>query len=266
MRFGYLARVITALALLVLAVFTLKVFFHQPVTVVDPHVVGKQALPQKALLPDFAAISDIREKKRAFFDFIRPGVRAANRDIALNRQFLLDLQHKLKIEENFEISPSSYQRYSELAQYYQHKSNDVNADSIAKLLSRVDIIPEELVMVQAANESGWGTSRFARLGLNFFGQWCFTQGCGLIPQSRNEGANHEVRVFDSVDQSIASYLRNLNTHPAYQHLREIRLELRQNNLEVNPEHLAPGLLNYSERQHDYVIELLQMLRHNKAFL
>ena len=44
---------------------------------------------------------------------------------------------------------------------------------IARLMRRVDIIPIELVLMQAANESAWGTSRFAQKGYNFFGLWCF---------------------------------------------------------------------------------------------
>ena len=42
--------------------------------------------------------------------------------------------------------------------------------------------------MQAANESAWGTSRFARIGLNFFGQWCYSKGCGMVPKRRNTGA------------------------------------------------------------------------------
>jgi len=268
MRFGFVARVTLAFALLVLFVFGLKVFYYQESAYVEPGIVKKQPITKDSRLPDFAAISDVREKKRAFFAFIRPGVSSANRQIALKRQFLLDIalqisQQSLSFDE---LSPGEIARIQGIAREFKIRQSVNTPALLNKLLSRVDIIPNELVMVQAANESGWGTSRFARLGLNFFGQWCFTKGCGLVPAARNEEASHEVEVFDSVDASIASYLRNLNTHAAYAHLRAIRADLRRNNLEVKAEHLAPGLLNYSQRQQDYVIELLQMLNHNKAYL
>ncbi|MFM9673737.1 glucosaminidase domain-containing protein, partial [Streptomyces galilaeus] len=81
-------------------------------------------------------------------------------------------------------------------------------------LRRVDIIPKELALMQAANESAWGTSRFARIGLNFFGQWCYSQGCGMIPNRRNSGAAHEVAAFKSVRDAVSSYFKNINTHAA----------------------------------------------------
>lgn len=267
MRFGFVARVTLALGLLVLGVFTLKVLFFKDLEPEIVEVVKKQPIDKIQKLPDFAAITDVRERKKAFFDFIRPGVIQANRAIALQRQYLIDLTVKLKEGLLWQdLSEQQLERIAKIAQVYKVKEPINSPKGLEVLLIRVDTIPKELVMVQAANESGWGTSRFARLGLNFFGQWCFSKGCGLVPSSRNKDASHEVRVFDSVDASIASYLSNINTHPAYAHLREIRLELRKNNLPVKAEFLAPGLLNYSERQQDYVVELLQMLRHNKAYL
>lgn len=267
MRFGFVARITLALALLVLVVFTLKLFFYEPNKASQPALAIKQDIAHDLKLPDFAAITDIREKKRAFFDFIRPGIISANRKIAIDRQFLLDTAQQLHSGVQWQDIPShQLKRIATISSAYRMQTLVDTKASLNKLLHRVDTIPKELVMVQAANESGWGTSRFATRGLNFFGQWCFSKGCGLVPSSRNIDANHEVKVFESVDESIASYLNNLNTHPAYEHLRQIRAELRDNKLPVKAEFLAPGLLNYSERQQDYVVELLQMLRHNKAYL
>jgi Bax protein len=260
MRFGFVAKVITALAILVVAFVILKVNFNRQFDAIHDVIVGKQALPSKDVIPAFSAMTNVVEKKKAFFNFIRPGVVSANRVIALDRQYLLDLKS------TFNASQPAPTRYTALIKYYKLKSEHFNSDTIDRLLKRVDIIPQDLVMVQAANESGWGTSRFSRLGLNFFGQWCFKKGCGLVPSSRNDNADHEVEVFKSVDASITSYLKNLNTHNAYRHLRDVRSSLRGNHEPVTAAKLAPGLTSYSERGDDYVIELLQMLRQNKAYL
>ncbi|MGB0833044.1 MAG: glucosaminidase domain-containing protein [Psychrobium sp.] len=260
MRFGFVAKLVVALTLLVLAIVLLKSTFNRQFTTKDPVIVGKQPLPTKDVIPAFSAMTDVKEKKRAFFNFIRPGIVNANRAIALDRQYLLDL--KAGYSNDMQVPD----RFEDILRRYKLSNDDFSLQTIEKLLHRVDVIPNELVMVQAANESGWGTSRFARLGLNFFGQWCFSKGCGLVPSARNEDANHEVKVFKSVDESIASYLNNLNTHPAYRHLRDVRGVLRQNNEAVTAAKLAPGLTSYSERGEEYVFELLQMLRHNKAYL
>jgi Bax protein len=126
----------------------------------------------------------------------------------------------------------------------------------------VDAVPDHLVLAQAANESAWGTSRFAREGNNLFGQWCFRQGCGLVPASRPDGATYEVARFESVSQSIGSYMHNLNTGRTYQELREIRALARENGHDPDANAMAAGLMSYSERGEDYISELRSMIRHN----
>ncbi|NRA61678.1 MAG: glucosaminidase domain-containing protein [Psychrobium sp.] len=292
MRFGFVARITLALATLCLLLFLTKTILQQSDQPSESGIASKQTVAETTIksfkygMPDFAAISDVKAKKQVFFDYIRPGVQSANRKISLDRQFLLDLKARLieapivirrnndSVAIDDQINESSLALLSEqqskrlhrLLGYYRIKDFTLTTQHLTQLLRRVDIIPNELVMVQAANESGWGTSRFARRGLNFFGQWCFVKGCGLLPSSRNEGASHEVKVFVSVDESIASYLRNLNTHSAYQELREIRAQLRANHQRLTGESIAPGLFNYSQRQQDYINELLLMLRHNKVYL
>ena len=47
---------------------------------------------------------------------------------------------------------------------------------VNELMLRVDVLPVSLALAQAANESAWGTSRFALQGNNIFGQWCYEPG------------------------------------------------------------------------------------------
>jgi len=130
---------------------------------------------------------------------------------------------------------------------------------------RIDVIPTDLVLVQAANESAWGTSRFARQGYNFFGLWCFRKGCGFVPSRRKADAKHEVAKFPNLTRAVYTYLRNLNRHNAYRELRQIRANLRANNLPITGSDLAEGLVSYSERGHDYVEELQAMIRFNEEY-
>ena len=135
-----------------------------------------------------------------------------------------------------------------------------------ELLVRVDVVPMPLVLVQAANESAWGTSRFSRIGLNFFGIWCYQKGCGMVPRGRNTGAKHEVEAFKSLDAGVARYFYNINSHNAYRVFRTIRFELRSQDQPLNPEVLATGLLPYSERGAEYVTDITKMLRQNQQYL
>ena len=263
MRFGFVARLTLALALLALSVFALRMLFTPKQSAVsETTVVQKQPLPPVSSIPDFGSITDVKQKKLAFFNFIRPGITEANNSILEDRQFI---SRMLPIAVK-ELTSAQFSRIRQISAYYRLPLQQLSASDLTALLIRVDIVPSQLVMVQAANESGWGTSRFSRLGLNFFGQWCFSKGCGLVPSSRNNDANHEVKVFDSVEDSIASYLRNINTHTAYRQLRDTRAALRQHGIEPEALQLVGGLRSYSQREDDYVNELIQMLRHNRDYL
>jgi Bax protein len=131
------------------------------------------------------------------------------------------------------------------------------------LLRRADIVPASLAIAQAANESAWGTSRFAKLGNNFFGQWCFSKGCGIVPKSRDTNKNHEVADFRSPADSVESYMLNLNTHDAYKPLRKIRQSLREEDKAVTGVALSYGLGKYSERGDEYGKEIREMISFNK---
>jgi Bax protein len=71
-----------------------------------------------------------------------------------------------------------------------------------------------------------------------------------------------VQAFDTVRDSVASYMRNLNSHPRYKKLRNIRLQLRDQGKPLSALALADGLLFYSERRQEYIAEVRRMIRHN----
>ncbi|WP_172408431.1 glucosaminidase domain-containing protein [Marinobacter sp. es.048] len=122
--------------------------------------------------------------------------------------------------------------------------------------------PPSLALAQAANESAWGTSGFAREGNNFFGQWCFEKGCGLVPGERPAGRDYEVEVFASAEESLHAYMRNLNRHDAYSKLRSIREDLRNKGETVTGEALAQGLGDYSAQGDEHVSLVLTLISNN----
>lgn len=214
-------------------------------------------------LPNFAKISDVKEKKRRFFAFIKPAVMAENNKILTARAEIERLIAQLTLEQPFSEAEQAY--VAALVKKYKVSKKFSLLRQLYELQTKVDIIPPALVLVQAANESAWGTSRFARMGLNFFGVWCYRKGCGMVPNGRNDGAKHEVAAYNSVNAGVARYLHNINTHHAYRVLRAIRSQLREQNQPLKPEILATGLTAYSERGADYVLELTEMIRHNRKY-
>ena len=225
----------------------------------QPLVIEIPDLPDE--IPDFASINDVQVKKQSFFNFIEPFVDQVNIEIIQQRQRVLAIQAKMQQGE--ELSASDLRYLSTLAELYELDTDDLtDAEFLTVLLRRVDKIPASLALAQAANESAWGTSRFAQQGNNYFGQWCYSDGCGLVPNRRRAGATHEVRSFDSVKDSVQAYIHNLNTFPSYQMLRRIRQQLRVQNKPVDGASLTDGLESYSSRGHDYIDELQNIIYSN----
>jgi len=214
---------------------------------------------ESAKLPDFSIISDILELKTLFFEFLEPLAKAANQAVLEDRDWLLEL--KAELDQDNQPGWIKQRSLDHIAVRYSLDDKKLApGELVEQLLLRVDTIPVSLMLVQAAAESGWGRSRFARQGNNLFGEWCYTKGCGLVPTNRPAGDTHEVKAFDRPYDSVTSYLHTLNTYPAYKSLRQKRQALRSADRAVTGFALAGTLIFYSERRQAYVNEIKTMLR------
>jgi len=216
-----------------------------------------QSLPKD--LPQFGSS---HRKKQLFLKSILPMVLLANEEIRKEREQVKEL--KRYIDQGRPLEEDQLQVLKRLEKRYDVAGNATELPKeIGTLLRRIDIIPPELALAQAANESAWGTSRFSQLANNLFGEWTFSPGTGIVPEDRPEGATYEVRRFSSIYESIRSYLRNLNTHDAYKELRQLRAEARAAEVPLDGIKLAEGLARYSIRGEDYVRDLQSLIRQNR---
>ncbi|EAU53660.1 glucosaminidase domain-containing protein [Mariprofundus ferrooxydans] len=208
-----------------------------------------------------APLNGVEAKKAAFFASLKPIVVQENLRIAALRKELFTLRQV--------VHPDARQlkRIRQVAmQYKVNPTSHPDGAFWETLLSRVDEVPLEMALVQAANESAWGQSRFAREGNNYYGQWCYQKGCGLVPNQRAEGASHEVRRFASMEASVRAYMQNINTTAAYAEFRSIRHSLRVQSRPLDAESLAYGLRAYSERGMSYVHTIQSMIRSNRELI
>ena len=84
-------------------------------------------------------------------------------------------------------------------------------------------VPWEMIIGQAALESGWGTSRFATEGNNLFGIRTWKEDVAhLLPQGVEKWPGWGVKVFASKCDSVKYYIDLLNNHSAYKKFRELR--------------------------------------------
>jgi Bax protein len=210
--------------------------------------------------------SGLNDKKRAFIQTLLPYIESENRRLVKLRAQLAAVIGSL--ENGAPVSAEEQKRLARLASKYRVEGDPLkDAGARAALMQKIDIIPASLALAQAANESAWGESRFAREANNLFGIWTYDESRGLKPLRREEGKTHLVRIFEDFGESVRYYMYTLNSHPAYSELRDIRRQLRQANSDIDGHQLAAGLEKYSAKGSAY-IELIQSLirQHDWALL
>ncbi|MFT6985060.1 MAG: Bax protein [Psychromonas sp.] len=192
-------------------------------------------------------------KKMIFFRLMTPLALVSNENILREREIVKN-------------SPLDAEKLKKIALKYdilENKTGNLDESMRTALLDRVDILPPSLALAQAAEESGWATSRFAQEGNAFFGQWDFS-GNGMKPlNQREELGDYRVARFDSPLASVEAYMLNINSNSSYLKLRVLRSKLRAKDKAVTGIKLAGTLDNYSERGQDYIDGLRAMIRYNK---
>lgn len=191
---------------------------------------------------------------------MKPLIERANAEVSAQRQRLLRLY-----AQRDRIDDDSIAWLKRLAEDYGLPTFDPKNDADWQhLLRRVDTVPVSLALAQAANESAWGTSRFAREGNNYFGIWCFRPGCGIPPAHPQKGKGYyAVKRFDNAYEAVRYYIHLINTGRAFKRLRQLRAQLREAEKPLTGQALAPALKHYSQRGDAYPRELDAMIRHNK---
>ena len=211
-------------------------------------------------VPDFDSIKDAEQRKRAFVAYLLPSYQQVTSDILSQRKQLEKLQQQL--QDGILLSDGQLTWLQGVANQYRQELTDNHSDDIDRLLVRVDILPPELVLSQAATESGWGTSRLARKSNNYFGHFCQSASCGITPYRSNVV---RAKKFSSPEMAVRAYMQNLNSHPAYSKVRELRADMRANEQPMDAVVLAKGLRRYSTQGDGYVKRIQGMIRSNKQY-
>ena len=203
------------------------------------------------LLPkEIKNIGSTKKRKDMFIKIILPLIIKENTKIRIDRKRLFVILNK---SSNTEIEKKWLEK--------KFKQYGVKQNDLYSLKVRMDEIPTSLAIAQAAKETGWGTSRFALKGNALFGQWTWS-GKGLKPKNAEEGKDHRVMKFNSLQLSVRAYLRNLNTHSSYKDLRKARSELRNDKEPLDSLIMVKHLEKYAEIGNQYVDVLQKIIKQN----
>ena len=199
---------------------------------------------------DLKALGNTKTKRELFIRIVLPLILDENLKITEDRKKLFKILGK-----NFNTIG---ERVWLKRRFKEYKIDD---GDLAKLKMRMDIVPVSIALAQAANESGWGTSRFALEGNALFGQWTWSKK-GISPKDKDPNASHKVLQFQVLKASVKAYKNNLNTHNAYKEFREARARLRQDDKEIIGTELTKYLSRYASIGEKYVQILDDIIRKN----
>ena len=199
---------------------------------------------------DLKTLGDTKKKRELFIKIVLPLILNENDKITEDRKKLFKILGK-----NFNTVG---ERVWLQRRFREYKIEDQDS---GKLKMRMDIIPVSIALAQAANESGWGTSRFALEGNALFGQWTWSKK-GISPKNKDPDQSHKVLQFQILKASVRAYKNNLNTHNAYKEFRETRAKLRQENKRIIGLDLTKYLKNYAAIGEKYVVIIEAIIENN----
>ena len=213
---------------------------------------GKKVKPiyLTKLPKDLKSLGDTKKKRELFIKIILPLILDENDKISEDRRKL------------FRILGKDFNTVGERVWLKKRfKEYKIEDKDLSKLKERMDIIPVSIALAQAANESGWGTSRFALEGNALFGQWTWN-GEGIKPASADSDSKHKIMKFKILRASVRAYQRNLNTHSSYKEFREARAIQRDNDGKLNSLELVKYLNKYAETGKEYIVVLKKIIKQN----
>ena len=128
---------------------------------------------------------------------------------------------------------------------------------------RFERVPTEMIVAQAALESGWGTSRFAVEGNNLFGIRTYDKEVPhMLLEGRTKWKGWGVRKFNTKCQGVQFFVELLNNHPAYSEFRDVRTRMLVLVQELDSKALVKTLKaysttkNYAERV-NHIIDIIR---------
>jgi len=199
---------------------------------------------------DLKTLGDTKQKRDLFIKILLPLILDENKKITEDRKKLFKILGK-----NLNTAG---ERVWLKRRFKEYKIED---QDLAQLKMRMDIIPVSIALAQAANESGWGTSRFALEGNALFGQWTWSKK-GISPKNKDPNRSHKVLQFQILKASVNAYKNNLNTHNAYKEFREVRAQLRQEDKQITGLDLTKYLKNYAAIGEKYVKIIEDIITNN----
>lgn len=173
-------------------------------------------------IPDFGSIKNINQRKKQFFTYLLPKIEKVNNNASANHHYIWTLykkhlRHKKFTHSEYKVLNTTYQDIN----YFQPN----NKKDWDELLNGTGKMPNSFLLAEASYQSHNGTSTVFKKSRNIFNITCHATRCGVSFHQHHNNSPYlisEIKVFDSVQTSVGSYLTILNSNLRYDNLRRMR--------------------------------------------
>jgi Bax protein len=200
-------------------------------------------------------------RKEAFIKIVLPLILAENARISDERHRFESMRRT-----KADIGEADLFWLRAMAADYDLSDDLAPADILEELLPKVDIIPVSMAIGQAAEESGWGTSRPAQGQNALFGLQTMAIG-GIVsaPVATRDGRLKNAS-FEHLRQCVTAYMHTINSRRPYSEFRAARAERRAQGKSLDGAMLISHLTRYSELGVDYTRKIQALIRRNRLDL
>lgn len=210
-------------------------------------------------LPEKLGGLGIDDRKKLFIGLLLPTVTIALDEVKQERQQLLTI-----IAELGGLSPGlsfaedkpgwQQQLGDDKSKFILGLTRKYRTENAEELVAMVNVLPPSLIIAQGAIESAWGSSRFAIEVNNLFGMYSNVDSSQS--DSQDGGKTPKIMEYETILDSVRSYILNINRLSAYKELRRIRCQT------LDPMLIAEGLAKYSERKEYYIADVKHIIARN----
>ena len=210
-----------------------------------PHLTEKKPVPRifvQSVPKDFNKEKYDAVRPALFYEIMTPVILKANEALAAEREQVLTL--KKEFDQNGDLTPESMEKLKEWVTRYDVKPSDDLGTLFDTLIPKVDGVTPTLLLAAAAEDSGFGTSRYAREYNAVFHQrdW---DGNGAIPdEKQKEGPQYRIKIFPSLYDAVLSQIHYLNTNGYFENYRIARAKYRRTDNLMRGYSVAHLLINF----------------------
>ena len=223
----------------------LQEFFNEKKYNMLSHIEGEVPVPRlfvRSVPKDFNKEKFDGVRPALFFEMLYPLILKANEEVEKHRGEIKILEKEFY--DTGRLTEASRNKLNEWLVFYDVPESEDLSALFHRLLLRADTIAPTLLLSMAAQDSGFGTSRYAREYNALFNQQDWN-GNGAVPdEKQKEGPQYRIKTFPSLYDAVVSQIHYLNTYRTFENFRTARAKYRQTKQEIRGLALTYLLVNF----------------------